>query len=141
MAGQNDEMMLTSDLCLFYDYNQGFIDCMAESTDNFPFYKCRAEFQNWLGHKARENERLLDPLRGECCLWTFSSKLYLSPGNFQVFYPDVEYDYCGKKVINDGEEKSGDKTKYQMNVNRDICCGAMGEDSHDCTNSNWAKGW
>lgn len=77
MAGQNDEMMLTSDLCMFYDYNQGFIDCMENSEANFPFYSCRAKYQNWLGHAAREGERLLDPLRGECCLWTFSSKLYL----------------------------------------------------------------
>lgn len=29
MAGANDEFMLTTDLCLFYDDNPDFRDCMA----------------------------------------------------------------------------------------------------------------
>ena len=65
MAGQNDEMMLTTDLCLFYDNNLDFQACIEE-TGNFP--KCRKDFQN--------GGEYLDPLVTECCAWTWSSKLY-----------------------------------------------------------------
>lgn len=96
-----------------------------------PFWKCRKAHQNGMGADG-----YLDPLVTECCAWTFSSKLY----SRKILLEDVEYDYCGVKIINHnkGEFK---KNSFQLGEMKETCCqGVSDTNIGDCTTSNWPKG-
>lgn len=153
MAGETDEMMLTSDMCLMFDDNSNFRDCIAEGGT---IASCNE-------HVGEVGENVyLAPLETECCAWHFAVPLY---DEYAVLLSDVEYeDFCGISILNehlsDGDEDDDEEDDETSDEDEDededadedgeldsessmerVCCAAASEDSvGDCSFSGNPKG-
>lgn len=108
------EMMLSTDICLAYQFNQLHADCMKKE-------KRRTRNCNKFQRKGRFSNAKTD----SCCAW--SNVHILTHKRFGPVIKAGQNDYCGVNAIN------GDM--------RAICCEHEAADSiGDCDAFNWPKG-
>lgn len=96
MEGENDEMMLTTDMCLFYDDNSNHRDCLDDG----------GNVGSCADHRVEDEADgvFLDPLETNCCAWHFVEPLY---DDDAVLEDGITYDdFCGVSVLN-GETTGG----------------------------------
>ena len=88
---QTGQMMLSSDMCLAFDYNPAHQKCMKEKNDKYP--KCKDLMD--LGKPVNA----VDP---HCCAWAHKHMLL---GKGKVF--EEEATICGQKVDKNTPKKQG----------------------------------
>lgn len=154
MAGKNDEMMLTTDMCLFYSSNVPFMECMntGEFGDVGHFLWCRKKHLRKKGSYGA----FLDPHKADCCAWSFSNTLFWRGWNAEtnsgVLAAGGEYpDFCGMPItdahmVRDKEPFTDeDGTEYetmndfQLTKMHDTCCGTD-KFRQDCDVSSCGEG-
>lgn len=124
-AGERQQMMLSSDICLAYQHNSPHDECVdknvaAGMSINKANGKCKS-FQ--------KKGTFLNANSANCCAWTNSKALF----NQRVLQKGAAADYCGAEI----------SQKIDFADGRTQCCkleNATSESTGDCDSAKWPKG-